>query len=405
MIPYIISNDAGTYVNQSTITDRMNGLGRLADCLSCKANEQLNREKTATLRLPMSALHADKIVRGGLLLFDDSEHSNQLWRIDSFSKTYNDGLIDINCNHISYDLNKLACQPFSATGVSNIINKLNTEYVSYKPFTFSSDVVNSTASVSIQVPTLYREIIGSIDGNILDVLKCEIDWDNLAVKFLQRRGTDRNITIRYGTNIIDARQEESIADTVNSVYGYVKKGDDAVIVGQPYYQGTEPSYPLTTVVDLTNTFGDGDTITPALIKTHAQAWAEENDVFTPEINFTIDYLSLKTVDAEKWGLFYDVKLGDTVNVFLPNLGTFRARVTEITYDVLNNRPESITIGNQKTSLADTIMKIQKDSATLKAYPVGSFYTSASKTNPSAIFGGEWTLVSSSATSFTFKRTN
>ena len=399
MIPYIVSNDPGTYVTQQLIDDKT-ALGRIAKCISCKVTEQLNGEKVADLRVPMDALHSDKIVRGGLLLFDDSEDRLQLWRVESITKTFADGVAEVHCNHISYDLNNLGCLPFSVTDTTNLMSMLRSRYVSYIPFTFSTTVASSNAPVSIQVPTYYRDIIGGMDGNILEVLGCEVDWDNLSVKFVPRRGADRDITIRYGVNIIDARQEESLAGVVQVVYGYVKKGDDALVMGNPVLQDVT-AYPRIALVDLSATFEDGDTINAATIKTHTETWVQENDVFTPKINFTVDYLSLQEVVPG----FYDLHVGDTVSVILPQLERYSARVQEIVYDALLDRIESVTIGNYQDTLADTLNGIRKSSATLKAYPVGSFYTSAIKTNPAAIFGGEWTLVSSTATSFTFQRTN
>lgn len=404
MIPYIISNNPQVYVSQSTITNHRNGVGRLTECISCKVHETLEGEKTATLRVPTVALHADKLVRGGLLMFDDSEHINQLWRIESISKTFADGYMEINCNHISYDLKKLACRPFSATGLTNILDALRTNYISYMPFTFLTSIINQNVVVGIDVPTYYREIIGGIEGNIIEKLDCEVNWDNLNVNFVNRRGRTRNVSIRYGVNIINARQEESLSEVYDIIYGYVKKGDDPVVIGNPYFVGTLPNYPKTKVVDLTSTFAEGDTINATTVRDHTATWASENDVFTPKINFSVDYANLQAVDADRYGPFYIIQLGDTVKVIIPNFGKYTARVREVTYDVLANRLDSIVVGNYNNSLADTVAAIKKDSATLKAYPVGSYYSSSENTNPSAIFGGQWTRTSASGGVYTFRRT-
>lgn len=404
MIPIIISNDANLYIDQAVIDDHRNGMGRLAECTYCHVKEVLNGEKTATLRVPMSALHADKLVRGGILMFDDKEHLNQLWRIDSISKTFAEGLVDINCNHISYDLKKLACRPFTATGMDNIISALLSNYISYSPFTFTTNIINQNVTVGIDVPTYYREIIGGMEGSIIDKIKCEIDWDNLNVRILQNRGTTPNVEIRYGVNIIDAKQEESLSEVFDIIYGYVKKCDDPVVVGLPYFNGTLPPYPKTKLVDLTSTFEDDDEITRETVRQHTQTWAASSDVFTPKINFTVDYANLDAISPDRYGIFYQLVLGDYVNVVIPNFGRYTARVSELTYDVLADRIDSIVVGNYNNSLADTIAKIQKDSATLKAYPVGSYYTSSQNTNPSAIFGGQWTRTSASGGVYTFRRT-
>lgn len=402
MIPFIISNDPGFYVDDTVTTNHRNGLGRLTECISCKITENLEGAKTAVLQVPMNALHADKLVREGLLMFDDNEDTNQLWRINTISKSYKSGIIELNCNHISYDMNKLGCRPFNATGVANILEAMRTHYISYIPFHFVSSIVNDSANVSIQVPTYYREIIGGIPGNIIETLGCEVEWDNLYVRFLSRRGSERNIAIRYGVNILDAKQEESMTKTVSRVYGYAKKGDDPVVVGHPI-GSSSGSYYRIGIVDLTGTFANTDTINAQTVTEHTQTWVDENDPFTPEIGFTVNYLSLKSVDPSNYASLYSLQLGDTVSVILPLYGEFRARVTELVYDVLNDRIESIQIGNYKESLAETIDTIRKNTGALKSYPVGSYYTSASKTNPAAIFGGEWTLMSSTANNFTFKR--
>lgn len=401
MIPYIITNNPQMYVSQNTIDNHRNGIGRLTECISCVVHETLNGEKTATVRVPSVALNAEKLVRGGLLMFDDNEHLNQLWRIDTIQKTFASGIIELRCNHISYDLKKLLCRPFSATGMDNIINALTSNYISYSPFRFTTDIINQNVTVGIDVPTYYREIIGGMEGSIIDSIRCEIDWDNLNVKILKTRGRSRSTEIRYGVNIIDAKQEESLSEVYDMIYGYVKKGDNPVVIGLPYFVGTLPPYPKTKAVDLTSTFAEDAEITQTTVREHTATWAESNDVFTPKINFSVDYLHLENIVQD---MDYDMELGDTVNVIIPNFGRYTARVSEIDYDVLADRIASIQVGNYNNSLADTIFRIKKDSETLKAYPVGSYYSSSENTNPSAIFGGQWTRTSASGGVYTFKRT-
>lgn len=86
----------------------------------------------------------------------------------------------------------------------------------------------------------------------------------------------------------------------------------------------------------------------ALLREHAEAFIEENDLVTPDVNLTLDFYQMSTLKDR-------VDLGDTVSVYFERLGvSATARCVKYTWNVLEDRYESIELGSTKPSFADTM---------------------------------------------------
>ncbi|MBR3003992.1 MAG: phage tail protein, partial [Lachnospiraceae bacterium] len=66
----------------------------------------------------------------------------------------------------------------------------------------------------------FRECLGGWEGSVLDVFRCEYEWDNLTVKMYARRGADNGVRIAYGKNLTDFVQEQNNENVYDGVYGY-----------------------------------------------------------------------------------------------------------------------------------------------------------------------------------------
>lgn len=85
-----------------------------------------------------------------------------------------------------------------------------------------------------------------------------------------------------------------------------------------------------------------------LLREHAEAFIEENDLVTPDVNLTLDFYQMSTLKDR-------VDLGDTVSVYFERLGvSATARCVKYTWNVLEDRYESIELGSTKPSFADTM---------------------------------------------------
>lgn len=412
MIPYVISDDE-VYLTQSLIDNIKNGIGRLSGCVSAKVTEELNGEFVADIVIPADALYASNLKRFGLVwMLANDDLGMQLFRVNKITKTLSDGLFNVQLNHITYDLNKLPSMPFTAVGKTALIAAFNNTnlQVTYNPWVyhFVMETTNETSKIEVPIPMPWKSILGGREGSVLDIYGGEWLWDNLSITLKTARGTNRNVVIRYGKNIIDYKQEESIANTYSGCIGYVVKGDNPAVVGNVIYDGDGVDYPLLKVVDLSDKIDEDTTPSVALVSSLTEDWVNANHPKTPSINMDVSFQALKKMkDYETLSALEDIRLGDTVKVRIAGMDVdATAKVTGYVYDVLNEEYEKLTLGNYKNRLADRIsnMNGRINNSAISSYPVGSVYQTFSLVNPSALIGGAWTLLSQVDGLYTYRRT-
>lgn len=409
MIPTIVSTGP-VYVDEALVADQSNRFGRLPEITQADVYEKLNGEFTAEITLPRVALNAHNLQRFGLIRLKPNHwQNNQIFRINRVKRQLVNGDITLQLNHLGYDLNKLPAKAFESTGISAVVAAFSDPSIrtTYTPFSFSSDLTNETSVLSVPVPTPWRSIIGGMEGSILDVFGGELLWDNLSVSLLKNRGQDRGVAIRYGLNIIEATQEENIANTYDGVIGYAALEDSPVVTGGVVYDGIGPAYPLVKVIDFSDQIPEGVTPTQAMITQMTEAWVNANHPARPQIGMTVDFTVLRQrKQFDLLAQLEDVRLGDTVQVILPEANVSQtAKVTGVLYDTINEITKKIELGSYQPRLSTTISSIGKSSrdATLASYPIGSTFSTYSKTNPAATIGGTWTLITTTGGLYTYRR--
>ena len=409
MIPTIVSTGP-VLVTSALIADSSNRFGRLPEISAAEVYEKLNGEFTAEITLPRIALNAHNLQRFGLVRIKPNHwQNNQIFRINRVKRQLVNGDITLQLNHLTYDLNKQVAKPFQATGISAVVAAFADPNIraTYMPFTFSSDLTNETSVLSVPVPMPWRSIIGGVEGSILDVFGGELYWDNLTVRLLRHRGEDRSVAIRYGLNMIEFTQEENIANTFDSVVGYAALEDSPVVMGSVVSDGIVEPYPLVKVIDFSDQIPEGVTPTQTMITQLTQSWVNANHPATPQIGMTVDFTVLRQQKQfDLLAQLEDVRLGDTVQVILPEANVSQtAKVTGVLYDPINEITKKIELGSYQPRLSTTISSIGKSSrdATLASYPIGSTFSTFSKTNPAATIGGTWTLITSTGGLYTYRR--
>ena len=98
--------------DESTTDFTTNGIGALADAISCKVTEERNGAFELSMVYPVSGIHFDEI-RYSCQIKVDLVNSTQVFRIYSITKPMN-GLVVIDAEHLSYQLSYIAVRPFSA---------------------------------------------------------------------------------------------------------------------------------------------------------------------------------------------------------------------------------------------------------------------------------------------------
>lgn len=340
-----------------TTTDfTTNGIGRLSDAISCKVHEARNGEFELEMQYPMTGKHFGDIVHSAIIAAKPSaRRSLQAFRIYKISKPLN-GRVTINAQHISYQLSFIPVSPFSAASLANALTGFKTNAAESCPFTLSADFT-STSSYAVPIPVSIRSYLGGTRGSILDVYGGEWEWNNYNCVLHQSRGQNNGYVIQYGKNLVDLRQEESIADTYTGIYPYWESEDTTVMLPEKVvHAATAANFPFqrTIVKDFSDVWDNAPS--EASLRSYANSYISRNGIGIPAVNLSLDFVNL--ADSEEYRDLLttgNIDLCDIVTVRFSKLGVdVQSKVIDITWDVLKDRYDQIQIGDKRSSLADTI---------------------------------------------------
>ncbi len=338
-----------------------NGLGRLADCISCIVTEERNGQYTMEMVYPIDGLHFGDISYSSIIRAVPSDGATeQLFRVYKISKPLN-GKVKIDAEHISYHLSYIPVSPFSAGSCSEALAGLKSHSMEDNPFTVWTDKTTN-ATYTQDLPASFRSRLGGVRGSILDVYGGEYEFDNYTVKLYASRGSDRGVTLRYGKNITDINQEKNIANTVTGICPYWTDGTNTT-TGAIQYTDTADSFPYkrTVIKDFSEDFKDQPT--QEELEQHTRDYIENNDIGIPNISIDVSFVALwQTDEYADIANLERVNLCDTITVEFEKLGiSAKAKVIKTEYDVLKERYNRIEVGESRTNLISTLSEMQKAS--------------------------------------------
>lgn len=374
----------------STETDfSNNGLGILGDCISCEVTEEANGIFELALQYPMSGIHYEDIADRSIIKAKaDQFRDPQLFRVYAISKPIS-GIVTVSAEHISYDLSGIPVSPFTAGIVSLALADLKNNAVTDCPFDFWTDK-DTSGTFSVSVPSSIRSRLGGVAGSILDVYGGEYEFDNYTVKLHNNRGMNRGVSIRYGKNLTDIKQEQNCASVATGIYPYWAGDVDGntVLVELPEKIVNAPgTYDFVKIktVDFTERFEAQPTVEQ--LRSIAESYVKSNNIGIPTVSLTVSFAQLEQTDEYKHlKLLEQVLLFDTVNVEFPALGvSATAKAIKIVYDSLAGRVKSITLGSTKANIADTIATQQQE---ISKKPSISLVQSVAMSLTAAILGAK-----------------
>ena len=196
-----------------------NGLGALSDAISVIVEEERNGKFELTIKYPFDGIHFSDVKHSSIIKAKPHDNGNdQLFRVYKITSPLNKQCT-IYAEHISYQLNYIPLMPFTAYDIQSALYGITQNMAEPCPFTFWSDI-QSAAVYEQHEPEMVRTRLGGQEGSFLDTYGGEFEWDNYTVKLWEQRGMDRDVTLRYGKNITDIQQEESIANTITGIVPY-----------------------------------------------------------------------------------------------------------------------------------------------------------------------------------------
>lgn len=350
----------------SATTFNTNGIGRLK-CVSCEVTEERNGAYELEAEISVDTEHYADIVHSAIIAvipFDGG--SIQAFRIYKITKPLGN-TFTVYARHISYQLTNIPTRPFTAQNVTSALAGLKSYAIEACPFTFWTDKTTA-ANYSQMKPESIRARLGGQQGSILDVYGGEYEWDNWNVKLWNNRGADNHVTLRYGKNIIDLKQEENIENTITGIVPYWCSENSV-----QYYNGvveadTAENFPYKRTVpyDFSEDFENEPT--PQELKARAERYIIRNQIGIPAINITVNFVALWQTEEYKDVLpLQRVNLCDYVTIEFEKLGIqAKAKVIKTVYDVLNERYSSISLGEARTDLASYIVGLHTTATNAQA---------------------------------------
>lgn len=366
MIPILYSKNETDFVR--------NGIGFLSDTVKATVTEERNGSYELSLQYPITGRYFSNIEDSIIKVKSNDTSDPQLFRVYKSTKPLN-GVVTFYAEHISYDLNGLPLAGFSCahTTPHAAINLALEETPLEHSFSAWSNI-STLNSTEIKEPPSVRGLLGGQEGSILDVWGGEYEFDNFTVKLHAHRGADNGVSIEYGKNLTDIKQERNISECFTHIMPYaVYTRDNGSGEGEEIYVYLPekvialPNAPSlghyrAFRYDCSGEFDEGEVPTESKIRTLTNRYIAHHDLTTPKVNITVSFINLAdTVDYKNIAPLESVRLCDTVTVKFSKLGiNTKAKVIKTVYNVLNEKYESVTVGDAKSNFADTVNNQSSD---------------------------------------------
>lgn len=392
-----------------------NGLGRLAECISCVVTEERNGVYECEFQYPVTGRMYSQITEGRIVAVTHDDKGD-LQPFDIYGRTAPiDGVVTFHARHISYRLKNIILKPFTAGSCAEALSKFATETYNLNPFSFWTDK-SVTSTYTVKAPSSAREMLGGVQGSILDVYgKGEYEFDKFTVKLHLNRGTDSGVTVRYGINLIDLTREIDTGDVYNTYVPYwlSADGDTLVMLPEIFVLGASASMtdtPWTTdggdymedgsgnviyfrtsnmimvPLDMSEAFEEEPTV--AQLRSAAQSRINNSEAYVPKDTIEVDFVALwQTKEYSQYAALQRLGLCDKVTVIYPQLGVnAKMQIVRTEYNVLTDRFDKMELGSARSSFADLVVE-QIGDTVLKQYAGKSMMTAAISHATDLITGG------------------
>lgn len=354
MLPILFEKDE---INFAT-----NGLARLTDCVSCSCVEERNGIYEVDFEYPVDGEFFDLIQCGRIIgVTHDDTGDVQPFDIVSVSRPI-DGVVSFHAVHISYRLSGIVCRANGITGADNAFRALTeTAVPSIGNFVLEEETGNTTSYVAAfdGVPRSVRQMLGGIEGSILDTFGGEYLFDKWNVTLKTSRGRKRDFAIRYGVNLASYNEDTDYLESYNACVPYWKgndNGQEAVVYGSVVETG-EATYGGRTIcaaLDLSDKFEEKPSVSQ--LETLALTLMRTRQTWLPSQTIKVDFVRLQDfAEFSQYRSLYDCSLCDSIDVIFPRYnmsGTYR--IVKTVWDVLEGRYSEMELGALSTSLADAL---------------------------------------------------
>ena len=331
-----------------------NGIGRLRDCISATVSEERNGIYELDFEYPVTGANYDLIQCGRLVgVTHDESGDIQPFEIVSASRPIN-GIVSFHAVHISYRQSQMVATGSNINSLADAFTLLGTATPS-NPFSYETDITSSAYMAAADgTPRSVRQLLGGVQGSILDTYGGEYEWDKWRVILHESRGELKDFAIRYGVNLLDYNDDTSYQGTFTSCIAYWKGNDEIVTatatLGEDGYNGNDICVPL----DLSDKFENKPTTVQ--LQNEALSYMQRNQTNLPSQSITVDFVRLS--EMGEFAQFQDLltcKLCDSIKVIFPMYNVSASfKIVKTEWNVLAGRFNQMELGTLSTTLSEAL---------------------------------------------------
>jgi len=267
--------------------------------------------------------------------------------------------ITVYARHLFYDLmdNMIqSYQPSSSTIGSVVVQNISFQCKSSHDFTFYSDLTSTAEDVNFENTNPVEALLG--EGGLTERYGAELARDWFDVFLVKRVGSDTDVQIRQGKNLLGISYDVDLTNVVTRIMptGETEDGEvlylDELYIDSPHIG----SYPHPKWIHLPVSEAKiSDELTLEQVKTKMREAAQaefDAGCDLPTVTLDVDFINCAdTEEYRPYGFLQNIFLGDSVRVIARRIGVeVSLRLTQYTYDCLTRKYTAMTLG----TVADTV---------------------------------------------------
>lgn len=343
------------------------GLGPLPDAIEALITEELTTEEekgefTLQLTYPESGYNADKIAPGNIIFTQvrPSDTTGEPFRIRTIENSI-DKMIRVTAEHASYDMNYIVFTGAinqTVTGIANACNALNNYRTGNGFVQIWYDGIDSTdpAVYDIGKIRMLSEAFASGEGSLLTTFHGEVryqyrsDIQKEVVYICDRRGTDRDIDIAYGFNMLNFLRVLDNGQQISHVKAYVERDNNGTMERAVENFTLDATLPVRWML-----INVSDAVEWGATRAEIEAAVTEK-LLGRDPKKILESIQTQVVPGIALGIDETkVDVGDRLKVTYPQLGiSAQIRVVKAVFNKLTGHYDSLELGTLVRNVADTI---------------------------------------------------
>ena len=347
------------------------GLGPLHEAMNPKVTRERNGIYDLTFSYPVKGVLFKELVMGRWIVADAGPSITakaQRFEIAEITKPKN-GIVTVYCEHYRYQLLRSIVKlgsKFENINAQTALNQLKNQMEPKGDFTFYSDVT-TRSSLDFSDPSKFnnaQEVLGGVQGSILDNFGGEYLFNNNQVRLMGKAGIERNVIIAYGKNLTDISQEESIENTFTSIYGWAKlDGEDEQIITLPeiYLDSEYVNNYAQRRIQMVD-FSDKKPKNVSALREMVKSYIKTNKIGIPKVSIKTSYVDLaSSIMDEQLKHLEELDLCDWVTVLFNELEIHtNAQIIKTVWNVALDKFDSLELGEAATNMSKVISDSQPD---------------------------------------------